>query len=154
MKAAGNVCHRTSPSFEFITDNESGTLPSQAVQRSPREVHRGHPTCCKLSRISNIILSIFTSCPTVPQPNSAQLYANRSLTHLKTSTPSPSLALADAKKAVELQPEWAKGLVRLGDAYLASGQEADATNAYSEAVQKAEGLVKIGTAIYLSTSYH
>jgi len=76
-------------------------------------------------------------------PNSAQLYANRSLTHLKTSTPSPSLALADAKKAVELQPGWAKGLVRLGDAYLASGQEADAANAYSEAVQKAEGIVKI-----------
>jgi len=75
-------------------------------------------------------------------PNSAQLYANRSLTHLKTSPPSPSLALADAKKAVEMHPEWAKGLVRLGDAYLASGQEGDAEKAYSEAVQKAEGLMK------------
>ena len=54
---------------------------------------------------------------------------------------------------MELQPEWAKGLVRLGDAYLASGQEADAVNAYSEAVQKAEGLVKTGTLIILSISY-
>jgi len=74
--------------------------------------------------------------------NSAQLYANRSLAYLKISPPSPSLALADARKAVELQPEWAKGLVRLGDAYLASGQGADAATAYSEAVQKAEGLMK------------
>jgi len=75
-------------------------------------------------------------------PNSAQLYANRSLTYLKISPPSPSLALTDAKRAVELQPDWAKGLVRLGDAYLASNQEADAAKAYAEAIQKAEGLVK------------
>ena len=88
------------------TDHESGALPSQAVQRSPREVHRVHPTCCKSSRISNI---------------------------------------SRRKKAVELQPGWAKALVRLGDAYLASGQEADEANANSEGVQKAEGLVKTGT---------
>ena len=124
------------------TDHESGALPSQAVQRSPREVHRVHPTCCKSSRISNIRRHIFTSCP-IAEFSSA---LRKSLPHASEDLYSLTiLSPCRRKKAVELQPGWAKGLARLGDAYLASGQEADEANANSEGVQKAEGLVKTGT---------
>ena len=63
IKVAGNVCSCIVLFFflSSITDCELGALPSQAVQRSPRQVHRGHPACCKLTGIYSIIQPIFTS---------------------------------------------------------------------------------------------
>ncbi|KAL8293661.1 hypothetical protein RQP46_000362 [Phenoliferia psychrophenolica] len=75
-------------------------------------------------------------------PTSYILYANRSMSHLKTSPPSPDLALKDAQKATELEPKWGKGWVRLGEALEQLGQLKEAAEAFTKASELAEGLVK------------
>lgn len=66
-------------------------------------------------------------------PNSAVLYANRALSHLKLAVehePDGSTteklrpkALQDATRATELDPRYAKGWVRLAEALLAAGED-------------------------------
>ncbi|ORY77557.1 thioredoxin-like protein [Leucosporidium creatinivorum] len=93
-------------------------------------------------------------------PDSAALYANRSVTLLNhLSSPSPAslpsapnpleLALSDARKATELLPSWGKGWVRLGEALVASvaaggdaEQRQEAVKAFELAVERSEGTVK------------
>eukprot|EP01041_Mallomonas_annulata_P010293 gene10293-21482_t len=57
------------------------------------------------------------------------LYSNRSAAHLKLGK--NSAALLDADKCVELDPQWAKGLVRKGDALYALSRFTDSYNAYN-----------------------
>ncbi|KAF8646750.1 hypothetical protein AX16_007077 [Volvariella volvacea WC 439] len=67
-------------------------------------------------------------------PTSAQLYANRSISHLKLTPPDHAAALSDARKATVLDAGWAKGWIRLGDAYVACGEKGEAKGAYERAV--------------------
>ncbi|GAA6063963.1 hypothetical protein JCM10212_004811 [Sporobolomyces blumeae] len=75
-------------------------------------------------------------------PESYLLLGNRSLTYLKLSPPDPSRALADATRAVELSPEWAKGYVRVGEALQGLERRDEAKEAFEKAVQKGTGTVK------------
>ncbi|KAK4046761.1 hypothetical protein OIV83_005866 [Microbotryomycetes sp. JL201] len=77
---------------------------------------------------------------------SPQLYANRSITHLKIGN--SSAAVSDAETSVKLSPTWGKAYVRLGDALLAlDGQtnttKARAAEAYEKAVEYSQGTVKL-----------
>ncbi|KAM0791868.1 hypothetical protein ACM66B_004125 [Microbotryomycetes sp. NB124-2] len=79
-------------------------------------------------------------------PESAHVFANRSLVHLKLGN--SSLAISDAEKSINLSPSWGKAYVRLGDALLAtvsasSDNKAKAIEAYDKAVQLSQGTVKI-----------
>lgn len=78
------------------------------------------------------------------QPTAFSLYGNRSLSYLKSTPPSSSLALADAQKATELAPKWGKGWVRLGEALSAESKGEESVKAFEKAVETSDGLVKTG----------
>jgi len=67
------------------------------------------------------------------QPTNHTLYANRSLARLKLAN--AQLAFEDAKKAIELKPDWAKGYFRVGQASEALIQYAEAAQYYRKAVE-------------------
>lgn len=66
-------------------------------------------------------------------PGNHVLYSNRSASY--ASLHKYSEALADAKKTVELKPDWSKGYSRLGAAHLGLGQHDDAIAAYKKGLE-------------------
>eukprot|EP01088_Endostelium_zonatum_P004954 TRINITY_DN1633_c0_g1_i1.p1 TRINITY_DN1633_c0_g1~~TRINITY_DN1633_c0_g1_i1.p1 ORF type:complete len:353 (+),score=87.11 TRINITY_DN1633_c0_g1_i1:100-1158(+) len=82
-------------------------------------------------------------------PTNQVFYSNRSATWLKISehscaccsehATSKDNALADAKKCIELAPEWAKGYYRLGIACVALGEIREAIAAFTTGVEKEPG---------------
>lgn len=74
------------------------------------------------------------------QPTSAQLYGNRAYARMKATPPQNGAAAEDAKKAVELDPQWGKGWIRLGDALAAARPDDKAAirEAYTKAVRTLE----------------
>ncbi|OQR88005.1 hypothetical protein ACHHYP_07713 [Achlya hypogyna] len=69
------------------------------------------------------------------EPSNAIFYSNRSGAYLKLNRGAD--AIADAKKCVELRPEWAKGYSRLGTAYYYTKQYVEAKAAYERGLAKA-----------------
>lgn len=67
-------------------------------------------------------------------PDNHVLYSNRSASY--ASLHEYEKALEDARKTVELQPDWPKGYSRLGAAYLGQGKAADAAAAYKQGLEK------------------
>ncbi|CDZ98446.1 thioredoxin h [Phaffia rhodozyma] len=66
-------------------------------------------------------------------PESATLHANRSFAYFKNSQ--SDKALIDARKSVELDGNFGKGYVRLGDAYVGvGGKQAEAKEAYEKSL--------------------
>ncbi|GLC51021.1 hypothetical protein PLESTB_000457400 [Pleodorina starrii] len=63
-------------------------------------------------------------------PNNHVLYSNRSASH--ASLKHYAAALTDAKKCVELKPDWAKGYSRLGAAYYGLSDFEEAAEAYEK----------------------
>ncbi|CBZ26057.1 conserved hypothetical protein [Leishmania mexicana MHOM/GT/2001/U1103] len=71
----------------------------------------------------------------VPGGDTAQIRSNRSAAYLQSPMlVGPSLALKDAEKAVELEPQWFKAHLRVGDAHWKRGHFAEAEAAYREAL--------------------
>ncbi|GIL51593.1 hypothetical protein Vafri_7436 [Volvox africanus] len=66
-------------------------------------------------------------------PSNHVLYSNRSAAH--ASLKHYSAALSDAKKCVELKPDWAKGYSRLGAAYYGLTDFAEAAEAYEKGLE-------------------
>ncbi|KAJ4877344.1 Hsp70-Hsp90 organizing protein 2 [Raphanus sativus] len=66
-------------------------------------------------------------------PTNHVLYSNRSAAH--ASLLRYEEALSDAKKTVELKPDWAKGYSRLGAAHLGLNQSDEAVEAYSKGLE-------------------
>lgn len=62
------------------------------------------------------------------------LFSNRSAAHLGRGD--ARSAEADARKCVELDPSWAKGYLRLGDAIVAQGRATDAIAEYAKGLAK------------------
>ncbi|GAA5860891.1 hypothetical protein JCM1840_001998 [Sporobolomyces johnsonii] len=75
-------------------------------------------------------------------PTSFFLLGNRALTSLKLASPAYASALADASRALELAPTWAKGYVRKGEALEGLGRVGEAVEAFEEAVKRGTGTVK------------
>lgn len=69
-------------------------------------------------------------------PQNAVLYSNRSATAIKMGN--YKHALLDAKKAVELDPNWEKAYGRLAAAHDALGETPDACDAYKQAAKLAK----------------
>lgn len=61
------------------------------------------------------------------------IYSNRSAAYL--SMKQNDKALADAKKCTEIDPQWAKGHIRVGDAFFAMRRFVDAYNAYNSGLR-------------------
>lgn len=76
------------------------------------------------------------------QPHAFSLLTNRSLTYLKLSPPSFTLALADADAALSLSPSWAKAYVLKGEALEGLERLGKALKAYEEGAEKGTGTVK------------
>ncbi|KAH0973850.1 hypothetical protein GBA52_015749 [Prunus armeniaca] len=66
-------------------------------------------------------------------PTNHVLYSNRSAAY--ASLNKYSEALADAKKTVEVKPDWGKGYSRLGAAHVGLGQYSDAISAYKRGLE-------------------
>ncbi|XP_044487319.1 hsp70-Hsp90 organizing protein 3-like [Mangifera indica] len=66
-------------------------------------------------------------------PSNHVLYSNRSAAY--ASLHKYTEALADAKKTVELKPDWPKGYSRLGAAYVGSHKYAEAISAYKKGLE-------------------
>ncbi|XP_027359984.1 hsp70-Hsp90 organizing protein 1-like [Abrus precatorius] len=66
-------------------------------------------------------------------PSNHVLYSNRSAAY--ASLQKYTDALADAKKTVELKPDWSKGYSRLGAAHLGLAQYDDAVSAYKKGLE-------------------
>lgn len=66
-------------------------------------------------------------------PTNHVLYSNRSAAY--ASLQQYSEALDDAKKTVELKPDWSKGYSRLGAAYQGLGQLDDAVSSYKKGLE-------------------
>ncbi|XP_031247860.1 hsp70-Hsp90 organizing protein 3-like [Pistacia vera] len=66
-------------------------------------------------------------------PSNHVLYSNRSAAY--ASLNNFAEALADAKKTVELKPDWPKGYSRLGAAYVGSHNYGDAISAYKKGLE-------------------
>ncbi|CAH2048067.1 unnamed protein product [Thlaspi arvense] len=66
-------------------------------------------------------------------PTNHVLFSNRSAAH--ASLHHYDEALSDAKKTVELKPDWAKGYSRLGAAHLGLSQFEDAVDAYTKGLE-------------------
>ncbi|MDG2774712.1 tetratricopeptide repeat protein, partial [Vibrio parahaemolyticus] len=66
-------------------------------------------------------------------PSNHVLYSNRSAAY--ASLKNYADALADAKKTVELKPDWSKGYSRLGAAHLGLSQYGDAVSAYEKGLK-------------------
>lgn len=66
-------------------------------------------------------------------PTNHVLYSNRSAAY--ASLHKYSEALSDAKKTVELKPDWAKGYSRLGAAHQGLGNYGDAISAYQKGLE-------------------
>ncbi|RZB78060.1 Hsp70-Hsp90 organizing protein 1 isoform B [Glycine soja] len=66
-------------------------------------------------------------------PTNHVLYSNRSAAY--ASLQNYTDALADAKKTVELKPDWSKGYSRLGAAHLGLSQYGDAVSAYEKGLK-------------------
>ncbi|KAL5551100.1 hypothetical protein UlMin_001276 [Ulmus minor] len=66
-------------------------------------------------------------------PTNHVLYSNRSAAY--ASLHKYSEALTDAKKTVELKPDWSKGYSRLGAAHIGLGQFEDAISAYKKGLE-------------------
>ncbi|KAG5464034.1 hypothetical protein LSCM1_00214 [Leishmania martiniquensis] len=71
----------------------------------------------------------------LPGGDTAQIRSNRSAAYLQSPMlAGPSLALKDAEKAVELEPQWFKAHLRVGDAHRKRGYLAEADAAYRKAL--------------------
>jgi tetratricopeptide (TPR) repeat protein len=70
-------------------------------------------------------------------PRDATFHSNRSAAYMKLAV--PARALADAKAAAALRPEWAKPYHRMGTAALALGQLDDAVAAFRIGLERAPG---------------
>ena len=70
------------------------------------------------------------------------------MSHLKNTPRAIDLALADARKAIDLEPKWGKGWVRLGEALEAKEQLEEAVEAFTQAGELSEGLVKTGEPVH------
>ncbi|KAG5464774.1 hypothetical protein LSCM4_00215 [Leishmania orientalis] len=71
----------------------------------------------------------------LPGGDTAQTRSNRSAAYLQSPMlAGPSLALKDAEKAVELEPQWFKAHLRVGDAHRKRGYFAEADAAYRKAL--------------------
>ncbi|KAL0643729.1 hypothetical protein Bca4012_042019 [Brassica carinata] len=66
-------------------------------------------------------------------PTNHVLFSNRSAAH--ASLHQYQEALSDAKKTVELKPDWAKGYSRLGAAHVGLNQFGEAADAYSKGLE-------------------
>ncbi|CAF1722535.1 hsp70-Hsp90 organizing protein 2 [Brassica napus] len=66
-------------------------------------------------------------------PTNHVLFSNRSAAH--ASLHQYEKALSDAKKTVELKPDWAKGYSRLGAAHLGLNHHEEAVEAYSKGLE-------------------
>jgi len=72
-------------------------------------------------------------------PLSAPLFANRSISYLKSTPPDIVAAIEDARQATVLDPKWGKGWVRLGEALEANGASAvEIKAAYEKALELIE----------------
>ena len=85
------------------------------------------------------------------QPTSAPLFANRCISYVKSTPPNTAAAVEDARQATVLDPKWAKGWVRLGEALQASGATKDEIKStYEKGLELAEeGRIKNGMHIYI-----
>ncbi|RWW36943.1 hypothetical protein BHE74_00057995, partial [Ensete ventricosum] len=77
-------------------------------------------------------------------PTNHVLYSNRSAAY--ASLQRYEAALADARKTVELKPDWAKGYGRLGAAHLGLGDAGQAVSAYEKGLEldPANEALKVG----------
>ncbi|CAN8245262.1 unnamed protein product [Cochlearia groenlandica] len=66
-------------------------------------------------------------------PTNHVLFSNRSAAHASLNRYDE--ALSDAKKTVELKPDWAKGYSRLGAAYLGLNQLEESVDAYTKGLE-------------------
>eukprot|EP01084_Bolivina_argentea_P049486 91002_1 len=67
------------------------------------------------------------------EPNNHTLYSNRSVAYLKLNK--YELALKDANKCIELQPDWYKGYVRKCNVFIHQNQIKEATEVYKKGLQ-------------------
>ncbi|XP_022096150.1 hsp70-Hsp90 organizing protein 1-like [Acanthaster planci] len=78
-------------------------------------------------------------------PSDHRSYSNRSLAFLKIEQ--HYHALEDAKKAIQLKPNWPKGYFRKGEVEFRTGHYQDAVNSYEKAISLDESDLKLKSAL-------
>jgi len=105
--------------------NAGGTVEQWKSLGNACFTHGSHLTAIKC----------YTKAIDQPGGDTAVLRSNRSAAYLKSTMFSgPALALKDAEKAVEQDPKWFKGFLRLGDAQFKRKKFEEAQQAYERAL--------------------